>query len=107
MESIPGEGSCIRLAVPLTAMQGEESAVEANPAQTKPPRTLAPCPQPATADRQVRVLMVDDHAIVRKGISNVLSGDNRLVVVGAAAFVSKSDEIGHTIKVVLRPDHES
>ncbi|MDN5850978.1 MAG: response regulator transcription factor, partial [Nitrococcus sp.] len=39
----------------------------------------------AAADCKTRVLVVDDHPIVREGIASVLSSDERVVVVGEAA----------------------
>ncbi len=39
----------------------------------------------ALDDTRIRVLVVDDHAIVREGIANILRSDDRLTVVGEAA----------------------
>ncbi|HET8701455.1 MAG TPA: response regulator transcription factor, partial [Nitrococcus sp.] len=79
-----------------------ESTVEAKPPSPAPghPRSSS---TPATADRQVHVLVVDDHAIVREGIANVLNADERLVVVGEAADgVEAIEAVGrHRPDVVL------
>lgn len=82
MESVPGDGACIKLAIPLAPAGGEQAAAQATLSAAA---ARAQTPGPATTDRQTRVLVVDDHTIVREGIANVLSGDERLVVVGEAA----------------------
>ena len=43
------------------------------------------CPSPGSRTRQVRVLLVDDHAIVRAGLSQLFDTTDDLLVVGAAA----------------------
>ncbi|HET8700813.1 MAG TPA: PAS domain S-box protein, partial [Nitrococcus sp.] len=84
LESAPDKGACIQLTIPLTPLaKGREAAVQ---------EALGPVVAiglqaigVAATDSRARVLVVDDHAIVREGIANVLSSDERLVVVGEAA----------------------
>jgi len=41
----------------------------------------------AAAAQKHRILVADDHALVREGIGKVLGLDERLVVAGEASFV--------------------
>lgn len=41
-------------------------------------------------DRRIRVFLVDDHELVRRGIANVLNAENDMEVVGEAATVSQA-----------------
>ena len=43
------------------------------------------CSAPRADDRRVRLLVVDDHPVVRSGIVGMLSGEPDLQVVGQAA----------------------
>ena len=54
------------------------------PGSTGPPRPL-PCPPSGPDVRRVRLLVVDDHPVVRSGIVGMLSGEPDLQVVGQAA----------------------
>ncbi|HET8700289.1 MAG TPA: response regulator [Nitrococcus sp.] len=83
IDSVPGDGARIRLAIPLILGGGEE--IMATPQAPSPAAVRSQAPDAVAADCQARVLVVDDHAIVREGIANVLSSDKRLVVVGEAA----------------------
>lgn len=61
---------------PLDTVSGEASAVSA-------PRDTLPIP-PALGGASIRVLLVDDHAMVRQGLRSVLESYPDLVVVGEA-----------------------
>ncbi|HET8701805.1 MAG TPA: response regulator, partial [Nitrococcus sp.] len=79
IESSPGQGTRIALTIPLTVANRPVAG------PTRPLVAPGALVQAAAAACQTRVLVVDDHAIVREGIANVLSGDERLVVVAEAA----------------------
>ena len=72
IESRPGQGSRFRLVAPLRPV-AEEAPAARSPAS------------PAAAGRRTRVLVVDDHALVRRGIATLLVGEPDLEVVGEAA----------------------
>ncbi len=80
VESSEGLGSRIELEVPLTpVVLGEPAALPLAPVvRRRRSRAAAP------ADHRTRLLVVDDHAIVREGITNILSDDERIVVLGEA-----------------------
>jgi PAS domain S-box-containing protein len=82
IESSPGMGTTIELRVPLVQPSGTEGG--AGP----PKGAVALVEAVKTADEQdarKRVLVVDDHAMVREGIASALRADPRLRVVGEAA----------------------
>jgi PAS domain S-box-containing protein len=70
--STPGEGSRFTLSIPLLPVPETAPVV-------RPPGVLVP------ARRPTRVLIVDDHALVRRGFATLLAGEPDLVVVGEAA----------------------
>ncbi|TFH53426.1 response regulator transcription factor [Actinomyces viscosus] len=50
-----------------------------------PDGSAGPCPPPGSSGRRVRLLVVDDHPVVRSGIVGMLTGETDLQVVGQAA----------------------
>ena len=78
IDSSRGEGTTIELAVPLEAVggDGEPPLMDREPMDFGEP--------PAAVAGQIRVLVVDDHAVVRLGIARLLNVDGRYVVVGEA-----------------------
>ena len=83
LKSVAGEGTRIELRVPLAEVA--EDAPRALHTETLSPAAARPLGGGAAdANRQVRILVVDDHPIVREGITNVLANDARLAVIGEA-----------------------
>jgi CheY-like chemotaxis protein len=78
IESHPGRGSRFRLVAPLRPVAEEAPGMP-------PPTTPAAVPGGVAAGRRTRVLVVDDHALVRRGIATLLVGEPDLEVVGEAA----------------------
>jgi CheY-like chemotaxis protein len=78
IESRPGQGSRFTLVAPLRPVEGKESA-------TQPREASVIGPGGAPAGRRTRVLVVDDHALVRRGFATWLAGEPDLEVVGEAA----------------------
>jgi PAS domain S-box-containing protein len=123
-KSSPGKGTTAALSLPLPAVGGQtEDAV------TKPHATSVLRPQAAPADREysqprlrksafgagahllqekdsiednprIRVLLVDDHALVRNGLSSVLRYHTELQVIGEAA----DGEEAVALAAALKPD---
>jgi PAS domain S-box-containing protein len=83
IESAPGRGSRVTLLVPITmAAQIVPRAAEI-PAMPKD-SALPAVPEPVGA-RKIRLLLADDHAVVRQGIANLLSAEPDMEIIGTAA----------------------
>lgn len=81
IDSKPGEGTQVRLELPLTAIDEDASADQAPEGEGATP----PVPRAVdTSEGVIRVLVADDHALVREGIANVLREAPGIVVVGEA-----------------------
>lgn len=87
IESRPGAGSCFTLWVPL----GAESSFHASPIQSRTDSKLSgnastpePPPPPATAPTKIRIILADDHPIVRKGLLRVFQNEPDFEVMGQA-----------------------
>lgn len=92
IESAAGAGTRMRLTAPMQASKIEEPAEEARAAE-------APAPV-ANQTGRIRVLIADDHAAVRDGLSRVLQSDPNVEVIGAAVDGEQAIELANQ----LRPD---
>ncbi len=90
VESGPGKGTHIRIEVPLSVAAlrpadhkqiGPDLSVIA-PLRAEPEKPENPRP---TDQRQIRTLVVDDHAMVRQGLATMISEDDRMTVVAEAS----------------------
>lgn len=82
LESSPGHGTKITLMIPIP----EDSVVSPPNAPSSRSQTATETARAATHDdRRTRVLVVDDHTMVREGLANMINSDERLVVVAEAA----------------------
>jgi len=93
IESAPGQGTRFILTAPLPA------PVAAEPAEAAPPSAAAAI-SPASAPGAIRVLVADDHTVVRKGLVELLKKEPRLAIVGEAADGRQAVEQARQ----LRPD---
>jgi PAS domain S-box-containing protein len=80
IDSAPGRGTRVRLSAPLGPGDAEASA----PPRVSPAVAVAGGEAPAAADGKVRVLLVDDHKIVREGLAHLLATTRDIQVVGQA-----------------------
>jgi PAS domain S-box-containing protein len=93
VESAPGNGTSICLETPLTVPTAER--------RVQPQRGYRLRPGVATAaGAHITVMLVDDHQLVRDGISNLLEEDARIRVVGAA----ENGQEAVAMAAELRPD---
>jgi signal transduction histidine kinase/CheY-like chemotaxis protein len=78
VQARPGKGTRVRLDLPLSEFK--EETRRALPDPGAPPQDL-----PAKRSSLVRVLIADDHRVVREGIQSFLSQEDWLEIVGQAA----------------------
>ncbi len=99
IESQPGEGSCFTLSVPLAEL-GSPLALQAavTPGEPGQPRPAAEAVSPLPC--RIRVLLVDDHEITRKGLMQLLSNEADLEVIGDA----EDGETALELAARLKPD---
>jgi len=96
IHSKPGGGCEVTLSAPVPSRA------------VAPPRILTPRDQPGNLEQQptssagqpIRVMIVDDHEILREGLANLLESNGQIQVVGAAGDGAVAIEIARK----LRPD---
>ncbi len=100
IRSAPGRGSIFVVVVPDPGTPTTETKdlVPEEPAEV--PAAPPGEPPEGTADRPLRVLLVDDHKIVREGIQIMLAGEADIEIVGQAGNGREAVELAHR----LRPD---
>jgi PAS domain S-box-containing protein len=100
LRAAPGAGCRVTMIAPSQAPSDEA------PARLDPPRRAAPRPadapalEPATARRAIRLLLVDDHRIVRQGLARLLCTESDIELVGEAGDGQEAVELANR----LRPD---
>lgn len=81
IESSPGRGTRIELTVPIQ----EGGVLDKDFHTFRSTKPMKDRRSAISTDLRTRVLIVDDHTMVRQGIANIINGDERLLVVGEAA----------------------
>ncbi len=79
--SSPGKGSRLAISVPLSRQMRPESTGIPLSQQRSDLRRMVPPLQ----DRKIRVLLADDHAVVRQGIASLLRNEPDIEIAGAVA----------------------
>ncbi len=80
IDTAPGKGTRVEMEVPLAPETEEPLPGALAPVETRFTPRLADA-----TDCHIRILVVDDHAMVREGIAAVLNADGRLCVVAQAS----------------------
>jgi CheY-like chemotaxis protein len=88
VESAPGRGARFVLMIPI----GEAAAKEAASAAPAPPSGSA---QFHARGRKISVLLVDDHRIMRQGLSSLLQFEEDIEIVGEAENGRQAVELAH------------
>jgi PAS domain S-box-containing protein len=96
IQSAPGQGSRIFLSVPMPHPSSARSPLTQVAAiQEMPSPELAPMSAPG---KKIRVLLVDDHAVVRQGIGSLLRNEQDIEIAGQAADGQEAVELARTLK---------
>jgi PAS domain S-box-containing protein len=85
IESTPGKGSCFKMTLPHSILS---TGSRGFPRKGEPESDGADSlvrGRPAVEVKKIRVLLADDHIILRQGLSRLLRGENDMEVVGEAA----------------------
>ena len=96
IDSAPGRGTRATLLAPIRAADIAPRQIE----QPLPAQAAAP-PRPAAATKgKIRVLLADDHAMVRRGLAQLLEDNGQIEVVGQASDGQEALELARR----LQPD---
>ena len=114
LQSEPGKGTVASLHLPVTvssesmATEGVNLPLEnAAPRRTSEPDLVPSSPGEATAVTPLRVLIVDDHQMVREGLCSILKQYDDLTVVGQASTGEQALQLAGTLmpEVVIMDMH--
>ena len=95
LEAAPGLGTKLMALIPITAAPSQPAAL---PPSSQP--APLPPPQSSNGELVIRVLLVDDHAVVREGLRRILEQAPDMEVVGEAGDYDEALEKARA----LRPD---
>ncbi len=102
VKSSPGQGTCITLLAPASPT---EAAVKSERADTRSSAAVgAASSEPAPSggkregSRAIRVLLVDDHRMVREGLAGLLGHETGVEVVGQASDGFEAVELARKLK---------
>ena len=98
IESAPRIGSRLTLIAPTMLEQGrkETLAESAREIQAKV-KAEPPAPVAGGPDRKARVMLVDDHGVMRQGLAVILSDEKDIEIVGQAADGLEAVEMAHRL----------
>ena len=114
LQSVPGEGTVASLHLPVTvSSESIEAEVKTPPLEnaasrrTFEPDLVPPSPGESDAVTPLRVLIVDDHQMVREGLCSILSAYEDLTVVGEASTGEQALQLAGTLfpEVVIMDMH--
>jgi len=104
LQSVPGEGTVASLHLPVTASSERIDAGAVNPSfenaasrRTFEPDLVPPSPCEPNAVTPLRVMIVDDHQMIREGLCSILSEFDDLAVVGEASTGEQALELAGTL----------
>lgn len=97
IDAAPGRGTRVRVVVPSRIAQAQEQSVEPG---REPAGPVPPLPGARSCSRTTRILLCDDHAVVRQGLRMLLSNVPGFEVVGEA--IDGRDAVNQVLR--RRPD---
>jgi signal transduction histidine kinase len=105
LQSVPGNGTIASLHLPVTATSESRETEAKTPAPLEnatPRRTLVPDLAPPSPGKingvtPLRVLIVDDHQMVREGLCSILEQYDDLTVVGEASTGEQALQLARTL----------
>lgn len=100
VDSAPGQGTRITLELPARSVRRPKAAKGPGPASEAGAEGTAEGSLSASCEEILRVLIADDHAVVRRGMAEFLSGHGRIEIVGEAANGREAIEMA----LELHPD---
>jgi PAS domain S-box-containing protein len=83
--SMPDQGTSAVLTLPAASLPDEARGPLSLQRQEETPGVSCAISDPIAKDKALRVLLVDDHLLVRQGLESILRGYEDLIVVGEAA----------------------
>jgi len=85
IDSTPGEGSCFKMSLPRSILSAGSRPLVTKPDSESDGADSRVNGGPAVEVKKIRVLLADDHIILRHGLSRLLRGEPDMEVVGEAA----------------------
>ena len=98
IQSRPGAGTTVRISAPLqtSAFAAPEKKAQPDAAEQPSSGRFEPANQNSSSG-PIRVMLVDDHAVMRKGLSSLLSRNNDIDIVAEAADGAEAVEASQRI----------
>lgn len=95
IRSEPGTGTRARLCIPLKAKDMKAELPEQPESETETPEQEAPAKAGKT--EKIRILLADDHQMVREGLRKIIEEEDGMAVIGEAADGEEAIELTRTM----------
>jgi PAS domain S-box-containing protein len=99
IDSSPGNGTTVTLSAPESAVAAEENVLPAEDL-AKIPSSISKRlrPESARAEKKIRIMLVDDHPVMRQGLRVLLGEDPTLEIVGEASDGESAISLARELK---------
>jgi PAS domain S-box-containing protein len=87
IDSAPGRGTRVTLVAPVSVLETHHAEVIPASPEHKRPATVPPQPHAVSgrAVRKIRIVVADDHTVMRQGLARLIEGEEDMEVVGEAS----------------------